>query len=237
MNIGHNEQLREQLAAEYVVGTLRGGARRRFETWMTSDAALRRAVAEWQDRLCPLAEFAPTIQPPPQLFREIERRLDIDARQEAQRMRPRWRDSLNFWRGLGIASTAMVAVLATFLLVRQPATFAPAPSYIAVLSDEKAQAVVVITGDTRRRQLAVKVVTPQQIASDKSLELWALPKDGMPRSLGLVGTAGEVNLPMPENATPQSVPAMAISLEPKGGSPNPNAPSGPVLFKGPWLAL
>jgi len=138
---------------------------------------------------------------------------------------------------LGIASTAMMALLAIFLLLRQPDTLAPSASYVAVLSDEKAQAVMIITGNERRRQLAVKVVAPQKIGTDKSLELWALPKDGAPRSLGVVAAEGEVKLPLPENATPQSVPALAISLEPKGGSPNPNAPTGPVLFKGAWLRL
>jgi hypothetical protein len=28
-----------------------------------------------------------------------------------------------------------------------------------------------------------------------------------------------------------------ISMEPKGGSPNPNGPTGPMLFKGAWLPV
>jgi anti-sigma-K factor RskA len=31
------------------------------------------------------------------------------------------------------------------------------------------------------------------------------------------------------------VPALAVSLEPKGGAPAGSGPTGPVLFKGPWL--
>ena len=64
MNSRGNEALRERLAAEYVLGTLRGAARRRFEGWMFHDAALRRAVTEWQERLVPMAELTPAVTPP-----------------------------------------------------------------------------------------------------------------------------------------------------------------------------
>ena len=30
----------------------------------------------------------------------------------------------------------------------------------------------------------------------------------------------------------RQVPALAISVEPRGGSPNPQGPTGPVVFKG-----
>jgi anti-sigma-K factor RskA len=61
MRIPQEGELREHLCAEYVLGTLRGAARRRFEHWLAVDAGLRRAVSEWQDRLSPLAGIAPAL--------------------------------------------------------------------------------------------------------------------------------------------------------------------------------
>lgn len=234
--IRQNDSLREKLASEYVLGTLRGGARRRFEAWVQDDALVRRTVAEWQDRLHPMAEFAPVAQPSPQVWQAIEQRLDL---RPAGR-RAFWlslREDLKFWRGLGMTSTALAAILASVLLTRLPEPAAPAVSYLATLTDEKAQPVMVITGDAKRRQLTVRIITQQAIAADRSLELWALPKEGTPRSLGLVAADGTITLPLPEHATPQEAPSLAISLEPKGGSPNPAGPSGPVLFKGAWLQI
>lgn len=236
--IRHNDKLREKLASEYVVGTLRGGARRRFETWLRDDAALRRSVAEWQDRLHPMAEFAPAAQPSPQVWQAIEKRLDLARSAPARNsFGRRLLEDLRFWRGLGIASTALATILVTVLLVRQPETAMPNTSYVAMLADANAQPVAVITGDMQHRRLTVKVVAQQNIAADKSLELWAIPKQGAPRSLGLVAANGSITLPLPANATPESIPLLAISLEPKGGSPNPNGPTGPVLFKGAWLQV
>lgn len=238
--IRHNDTLREKLASEYVLGTLRGGARRRFESWLRDDAALQRSVAEWQERLNPMAEFAKPVAPSPQVWQAIEKQLDLRSVRINQSRKSFWlglREDLAFWRGLGMASTALAAILVTVLLTRLPEPGVAPASYVATLSDDKAQPVMVITGDTKRRQLTVKVVTQQQVAADKSLELWAVPKEGAPRSLGLVAANGTVTLPLPENATPESVPVLAISLEPKGGSPNPNAPSGPVIYKGAWLQI
>jgi anti-sigma-K factor RskA len=243
MNISDNERLLEQLAAEYVLGTLKGGARRRFETVMNDSPLLRRAVAEWQDRLHPMAQFAPEAQPSPQVWRHIDKQLNLQHLAAVQRKRAFWlslHNDLSFWRGLGMASTALALILVSVLLTRQLEPIPPdlpVTSYVATLADDKAQAAMLITGDAKHRQLTIKVLAAQAIAADKSLELWAVPKDGAPRSLGLIAASGTVTLPLPDNATPHTIPLLAITLEPKGGSPNPNGPTGPIVFKGAWIAL
>lgn len=45
-----NDELRNKLAGEYVLGTLHGYARARFESLLKYDANLRRIVADWSNR-------------------------------------------------------------------------------------------------------------------------------------------------------------------------------------------
>ena len=75
MNIRDNAPLRDRLAAEYALGTLRVGARRRFETWLRDDRQLRAAVADWQGRLAALAELQQPVTPPARVWEGIEGRL------------------------------------------------------------------------------------------------------------------------------------------------------------------
>lgn len=239
MNIRRNERLVEKLAAEYVLGTLRGGARRRFDTMLRDDPVLRRAVAEWQDRLHPMAEFAPDVKPGPQVWAAISNSIGLQATASASK-KSFWlglREDLSFWRGVGMTSTAVAAVLVGVLATKAPEQIIPTTSYVAMLSDDKAQPIAVVTGDAKTHTLMVKLVAQQNVAADKSLELWAVPKEGAPRSLGLLAADGSITLKLPDNATPQSIPLLAVTLEPKGGSPNPNGPTGPIVFKGAWVQI
>jgi anti-sigma-K factor RskA len=244
MNLRHlqdNTSLRDKLAAEYVLGTLKGGARRRFERWMHADAGIARAVAEWQARLQPMAEFAHQVQPPQRVWSAIEITLGLGmVRSAAKQPRPVWDDwfsSVAFWRNLGLGTAALATVLVAILVLREPAVTPLPATYVATLTDDKSQPVLVVSGSPAKRELTVRIVASQHIAADKSLELWAVPKTGAPQSLGLVAASQTVTLRLPENVTPETVPLLAVSLEPKGGSPNRNAPSGPILFKGSWVRI
>jgi anti-sigma-K factor RskA len=107
-----------------------------------------------------------------------------------------------------------------------------------VLSDSKHQPVMTVKFIEGGRALDVNIVQASAIADDRSLELWTLPKGGAPRSLGLLPSAGriQVKLARDQAGTIAGIPAMAVSLEPKGGSPT-GAPTGPVLYSGPLLRL
>ena len=234
MNIRHNVALREKLAAEYVLGTLKGGARRRFEGWLYNDADLRNITAAWQQRLAPMAEFAGDVQAPKSVWRGIERRLNLKASGAAG-----WQswlsDNLSFWRGLGMVSTGLAALLMVVVLSKTGVE-SPSINYVATLTDEKAQNALVVTADTRHHALDVRVINSAQVAADKSLHLWAVPKSGHPRSLGVLAD-NRGHFQLAENAISADVAVLAVTLEPKGGSPNPNGPTGPILYKGNWVRL
>ena len=75
-------ELADRLAAEYVLGTLRGAARSRFETLLPAHPALRAAVTQWQLRLHPLAASVAEVQPPSHVWPRIEARLFGGAYEE-----------------------------------------------------------------------------------------------------------------------------------------------------------
>ncbi len=234
MNIRHNSALRDKLASEYVLGTLRGGARRRFEGWLHQDADLRNITAQWQQRLAPMAEFAGEARPPKAVWIAIEQRLKLRKASAGWKF---WRNesqTLAFWRGLGLVSTAMATMMLVALLSLRPDT--PVISYVATLTDAKAQTALLLMADSRHHGLDVRVITSAQIAADKSLQLWAVPTEGKPRSLGVLAD-NRGHFLLADNAVSDDVAVLAVTLEPKGGSPDPNGPTGPILYKGNWVRL
>lgn len=230
MNHREHPELCDRLAAEYVLGTLRGGARRRFEGWLHGDAALRRTVAEWRERLVPLAEFAPPRQPPARVWQGIASRLHLDRERE----QPWYREPLQWWRMLAGASTAAAVAMAVVLAVQEPV---PAIDTFAALTDDSARAALLVTADRRNNVIAIRTMSGTPVPDDRTLQLWAITTAGTPRSLGILDERGNAAIALSDRALGPDVAVLAVSLEPKGGSPNPNAPTGPVLYKGGWVRV
>lgn len=136
MNYGHPE-LRERLAAEYALGTLRGAARRRFERLMQGDPALQQIVRNWEMRVNLLAETAPSVTPPPHLWPAIERRLEVASTRSAKPVSSQtsWWDWIEFWRPFGLAAAVAAIALAIFSALRPPGL---TPEQIATLDQRLA---------------------------------------------------------------------------------------------------
>ena len=216
-------ELRERLAAEYALGTLRGAARRRFERLLATDAPLRDLVQAWELRLNLLAESAPAVAPPARVWERIVQRLGPAPAREG--LLVRWWNSLGFWRGAGLL--AMAAALALYIGLT-PA--APGPSYIAVLIDANKTPILVARFDAESRQLSVQDLRPVAADPAHSRELWLVAAGGPPKSLGVVEGGKKIVILPADQAAALTKAILAISLEPPGGSPN-GAPTE-VLFTG-----
>jgi anti-sigma-K factor RskA len=234
MNLRNNPRLRDLLAASYALGTLRGGARHRLEILMRDDAALRQAVAEWSERLAAMAQLPAPVAPPARVWNNIERRLGHAAV-------PGWqfwkRGPVGFWQGATIGSALAAFALAAVLVGRGVPDTAPAVDQLAVLLDERGQPAVTVLADREAGTLSVRTAAGLQVAEDRTLQLWAITDQGATRSLGILANNVSAQLALNERAVGPDVAALAVSLEPKGGSPNPNAPTGPVLYKSTWVKL
>lgn len=245
MNIAANARLLALLSAAHALGTLRGGARRRFEAIAREQPTVRASALLWRERLTGFVELAPAVDPPAAVWTRIRNLVDADlqeARLAHQRATPTatepprrpggWWGSLVLWRGAsaaGLAATVLAGVIG--LQFWQQAREAQQVKYVAVLNDDRSAASMLVTFDAKHRQLTLQRVGDFSVAADRSLQLWALPPGRTPQSLGVIDSPAGMRLV----ASPQMLqqaPALAISLEPKGGVPGNRGPTGPVLFHG-----
>ncbi len=226
MNYAHPE-LRDRLAAEYALGTLRGPARRRFERLLAADAGLRDLVEDWELRVNLLAESAPAVPPPAGLWLRISQRLG-PAPASANFIERLW-SSLGFWRGASLAAAGAAAALALYIALA-PTPVPPGPSYIAVLIDADKTPILLAKFDAETRQLSVRSLQPATADPDHAHELWMVAGSDAPRSLGLLGGDETTVSLAPDQAAAFANAVLAISLEPPGGSPTGSP--GEVMFTG-----
>jgi anti-sigma-K factor RskA len=229
-----NPERADALAAQYVLGTMRGRARARFARLVRSERGLADAVLAWEERLMPFAQSVAPVEPPPRVWQQILARVQ-GARAAAPSSGSIWAD-LRLWRGLTLAG--FVTALALAIVVLSPIAERPDQTLVAVLAGQDARPVLIASVDRTGRTLRIKPVSPLTIAADRALELWALPQGGNPRSLGLISPSGVVQIALsgPADTALAQVPALAVSLEPSGGSPT-GLPTGPVLYSGPIQRL
>ena len=240
-------ELQDRLAAEYVLGTLRGRARARFQAWLREDAALRRTVTEWEGRLAPMAGTVAEVRPPRRVWTAIQSRIGGGAREAKAGF---W-DSLAFWRNWGLVATGCAAALVAAMALRAPETVEVVktvevplkgmqPSYVALLHAtlDGEKLVFVAYAGRDSDELWVKKVALGDAPADHGYELWGLPATAgaPPRSLGMLprDEKGTIKLAAAAGESLRDFPALAVSIEPAGGSKT-GLPTGPVVAKGDCL--
>jgi anti-sigma-K factor RskA len=226
-----NRELVDRLAAEYVLGTLRGRARRRFERWLVSPQ-VGTLVKAWEQRLAGLEPPLERVTPPDTVWRGIEQKLDLRKRGRAPVLR---------WLSVA-AAAAFFAMVAVYVLRTPPAPpdVVQPPPMLASTQRGFLQADpqtiywrVEVLGDNQEISLHVHKV--HDLPPGKSHELWALPAGGgEPISLGLMPHTGDHHrvLSASQRAALGGANQIAVTLEPEGGSDS-GKPTGPVLLVAP----
>jgi anti-sigma-K factor RskA len=153
MNYAHPE-LRDRLAAEYALGTLRGRARRRFERLLSGDAGLRDLVQGWEMRVNLLAESAPAVPPPPRVWEGIAQRIGPAPAPARAGLLERLWDSLGFWRGASLLAAGAAAALAVYIALQPPTV---RPEQVAALDQRLA--------GIETKLAAVEESTPREIGA------------------------------------------------------------------------
>jgi anti-sigma-K factor RskA len=234
-------KLIERLAGDYVLGTMGGRARRRFRQLMAERGYIEQAVSEWERRLNPLGNAVAPVAPHPRVWRHIRREIAADRR----RRKSFW-SSLTPWQTTMLFAVVILGGLLTYQILAPVAVrtvvtpaVAPVPSYVSVLVNKKHIPMIVATATKRPQRLIVFMMQKPRVPADKDLELWAIPqKGGAPISMGLLskGQKTLVRLNKRDTRVIPKTSALAISREPKGGSPT-GSPTGPVLYQGPLKTL
>jgi anti-sigma-K factor RskA len=165
------------------------------------------------------AEIA-EVAPPPGLWDRIAAELPAQPPQRAG-----FWNSLAFWRGFGVASAlaaACLAVLVYFGAVTQQ------PPLIATI-ESGGRPLFVATIDPKRHTIAV---VPAAFIPDPTRipELWLIGADGKPLAVGPLRADRTVVIALPPalSAEAKSNAALAVSLEPPGGSTDNGPTSDPI---------
>ena len=221
----------DELASEYVLGTLAAERRIEVQQRLPNDARLRAAIDTWEARLLGLTELAEPQTPSSQLWQRIERSVNAFNRQPSSADRVQsasWWNLLPFWRGLAGAGLAATLLLGAMLLTQTTVK----PTYLVVLvaPQDKAPGWVIQASNPREIQLIPLGVV--EVPEDKALEFWT-KADGWqgPVSLGLVKPGQTLKVPLDKLPPLQPNQLFELTLENPTGSPI-GKPTGPIQFIG-----
>jgi len=216
---------RRALAADYAIGLMPPTARRRFEHLLQGDALLRAELAHWLEHLNLLTEPLVEQPVPDRVWQAIVARIEPQTLHVPTK-RPFWN-----WLRLSALACSLLIALSVGLLYNRDNV-----QYKATLLSGTAQPALGI--EAHADYLNVRPLELAAVDTGRSLQLWAIPVEGKPVSLGLIPRDGDGRIVLSQSQQQLiKVPVvLAVSLEPQGGSPT-GQPTGPVLYQGPLASL
>jgi anti-sigma-K factor RskA len=225
----------DRLSADYALGTMPRGARRRFETWIARDLDVARAAARWHQRLLPLVLRLKPVSPPPSLWTRIEAQLFTPPQRVAAAAGGGERGDLTrrgWLRWLAPLPAGMLAAGLTMGLVGpalwragagggeaegEPAAGGPQlpQSYVGVLATAAGKSGLIVSSLRQGRVVDLKRLGPAPTApggaaAGRVLVLWWIGADGVPQAVAQVPDAPFASVTLP--ASSEQVFGRAVEL-------------------------
>lgn len=235
-----NQDILSILAGEHSLGLDDAENREANLQRLQSDPIFRSLVNDWDNWLAELAPHIRDVAPPPSLWNAISLEMAqpigdedagaaniIDFQAHAKPYIRRWQ----------AISAGAIAIAATFIgaLLFVPATPAPAPLLISSIEIEQNIEILAVF-NAQDGHLKVRFLNGADPA-DADYELWVIPDQAAPISLGLAVQAEQGVLIAPSVQRLMIAGAkIAISREPVGGA-RAQVPTGPVLAVADLLTL
>jgi len=218
----------DALCGEFLIGTLRGAARRRFERALAREPAVSRRLQYWEQLIAVEYSEKFLAKPSAATWQRIKRDLAL------HRFAAPWYAKVWLWRIWAAAATAALVLVLGLPYVNRPAPVGY--STLALMQGKAPEAQVTVELSDDRRALRLLAARPVQAAPSQSFELWLIPPGGAPKSLAVIGTLdsqielrGALAQPLARGSK------LAVSVEPAGGSPT-GGPTGPVIVIGDVLS-
>ncbi|MCF4998882.1 RNA polymerase subunit sigma-70 [Pseudomonas syringae] len=215
---------RDELAGEYVLGTLSAEQRAEVQRRLPNEPLLREAVDSWERRLLGLTDFAEPQQPSAPLWQRIERSVERLTGNRSTTEQTSWWNLLALWRGLSAAGWVATLVLGGLLLTQTT----PKPSYLVVLVAPQDNTPGWVIQASNPREIQLIALGAVEVPADKALEFWT-KADGWqgPVSLGLVKPGQSLSIPLDKLPPLQPNQLFELTLEGANGSPI-GKPTGPI---------
>ncbi len=223
-------------AGEYVLGVMTDAERDEFERRLNQEPELANEVKQWTEHFVRMSRNLPRQAVAPSVWKRVEATLWPAPMAKAVGDGLAW-----LWKGWALAASAAAVVLGVqFFQASQQ--ISDGPRYVAVMKspDKSTEWLVEARPNATVRvyQIGGLPIEGDPAAMGKSLQLWTkAPSDAGPTSLGLMELGKPLEIPADMLPALVDQQLFEVTLEPAGGSPLGNRPSGEIMFIGTAVAL
>jgi anti-sigma-K factor RskA len=227
----NDSELVSQLASEYVLGTLMGPARARFETLLEERADFREQTEHWERRLGEMLDGVVEVPPPPSAWETIAARVaPIAAVQQERGILER----LGWWQRVAATACATLVIMVAVALWPRPPDSHTDSGYVVLVRDDAQRAVWVINTLPDLAELEVTAAAPLKVPLGKSCYLWVRPESSDQLFvLGLLPESGATRIQVPDELRQFLPGQLLVSME-DANAAQPVTPTDPMNMRSEW---